>query len=168
MFKVGNLKICFKHFKYVDVGFEKLKTGKFGVTCTIYKEDREIPLFQGTVRPYYKDQPDRILGKKYALREALVNKRIKRKSDSKDIIVWNFTWAERTEIWNAFWAWVESWNKKKIEIIFEGWVNSYVPKTEKEVPKLELQIICTKLTDTLYNNLRQNIGKKMKITMEEI
>ena len=72
MFKVGKLKICFKHFKYVDAGFEENKTGKFGVICNIYLKDRDTPLFQGTVRPYYKDQPDRILGKKYALREALI------------------------------------------------------------------------------------------------
>jgi len=117
MFKVGNLRIRFKHFKYVDAGFEENKIGKFGVTCSVYLKDGDTPLFQDTVRPYYKDQPDRILGKKYALREALVNKRIKRKSAGKDIlstyIVWNFTKTERTEIWNAFWEWVESWDKKK-------------------------------------------------------
>ena len=124
MFKVGNLRIRFKHFKYVDAGFEENKIGKFGVTCSVYLKDGDTPLFQGTVRPYYKDQPDRILGKKYALREALVNKRIKRKSAGEDIlstyIVWNFTKTERTEIWNAFWEWVESWDKKPHPTLLEA------------------------------------------------
>jgi len=166
MFKVGNLKICFKHFKYVDVGFEKLKTGKFGVTCTIYKEDREIPLFQGTVRPYYKDQPDRILGKKYALREALVSGRLKRKSDGKDVIFWNFIQAERTEIWNAFWEWVESWDKKK-KIEFVGYVDCYQPYLNPAL-STDLEIKCTALTDDIHKNIIRIIGKNVKITMEEI
>ena len=115
MFKVGNLKINFKHeYFYVS---EKTGepvyegTGRFGVTCFIYQEGVEEVISVGSVLIHKGDQPDRVIGKKYALRKALIKKAYF--VGKRHVIIWQWDKHMRTKIWDAFWEWVESWDKKK-------------------------------------------------------
>jgi len=168
MFKVGNLKINFKHeYFYVS---EKTGepvyegTGRFGVTCFIYQEGVEEAISVGSVLIHKGDQPDRVIGKKYALRKAL------RVAD-----VWNdnkqitctllFPKQKRTEIWDAFWDWVESWDKKK-KVEFVGRVDTITipPLFEQHNTYTQIQILLD--TRNLPDDINQLIGSEAVITIE--
>ena len=122
MFKVGNLKINFKHeYFYVS---EKTGepvyegTGRFGVTCFIYQEGVEEAISVGSVLIHKGDQPDRVIGKKYALRKALIKKAYF--VGKRHVIIWQWDKHIRTKIWDAFWDWVESWDKKSHPTLLEA------------------------------------------------
>ena len=127
MFKVGNLKIRFKHeTKHLSQrdGKECYEgTGRFGVTCFIYQEGVEEAIYTGHVLIHKGDQVDRILGKKYALRKALLESTcpyINTARGHEVVYVWWMSKRERTKIWKAFWAWVKSWDKKSYPTLLEA------------------------------------------------
>jgi len=116
MFKVKNLKISFRHEHLhlsEKTGEPVYKgTGRFGVTCFIQQEGIEEDIYIGSVLIHKGGQPDRVTGKKYALRKAMIAAE-GLDTDGHLAIIWYFPKRQRTEIWKAFWEWVESWDKKK-------------------------------------------------------
>ena len=168
MFKVGNLKINFKHeYFYVS---EKTGepvyegTGRFGVTCFIYQEGVEEAISVGSVLIHKGDQPDRIIGKKYALRKALIKKAYF--VEKRHVIIWQWDKHMRTKIWDAFWDWIESWDKKK-KVEFVGCVDRYQPYLNPTL-STNLEIKSMSFTDNTHKNIISIINKKIKITLEEI
>lgn len=78
---------------------------RYTTVCEIQNEDTEEVVFTGHAKIHPNDIPDRIIGKKVALTNALL-------FCSHGPTVWNFPKYVRTEIWAAFWEWVENWNRK--------------------------------------------------------
>lgn len=116
MFKVNEYKIVFKRVwtKRVDCkyGMYAIGDGRYDTVCEIYVQDRtklssklndivyhKEPSFTGIARLHPNDTPDKIVGKKIALRNAL-DMGFLSLPVNKDI---------RTAIWKAFWEWVAAW-----------------------------------------------------------
>jgi len=101
MFTVNEYKIVFKRRwqnKCTDFnGKYLLGDGRYDTVCEIYVKDNgaysQKPCFTGIAKLHPNDRPDKIIGKKIALRNAMV--------------VWDHV--SRTPIWKAFWGWVASW-----------------------------------------------------------
>ena len=105
--------ICVNRFlpKKVPCGCNKILklNGRYDTVCEIYTRDRTMtcltridglvyrkePTFTGVAKLHPNDQPDKIIGKKIALRNA-----------TKD---WDKV--SRTLIWTHFWGWVADWKK---------------------------------------------------------
>jgi hypothetical protein len=109
MFKVNEYKIVFKRRWHqtrirnddpaYSSGFITLETdGRYDTVCEIYINYLEVPHFTGVARLHPNDKPDKIVGKKVALRNAI----------SQSV---SFNRTERTAIWKAFWEWVADWKK---------------------------------------------------------
>lgn len=127
MFKVNEYKIVFKRVwhqpeRHLATCMEEHRpckcdkilklNGRYDTVCEIWLEQgnvrMEVPRFTGIAKLHPNDKPDKIVGKKIALRNAIgvwdsVNEE------------WSYSCAEffdkavRTAIWRAFWVWVASW-----------------------------------------------------------
>jgi len=179
MFRVGKYKIVFMHTKQDTLQYEVIKgknlvvsgSGRYDTSCHIYinNDTQEIPQYIGFVKLHPNDKPDKIIGKKIALQNALISQTFIDPKTKKKITIWHHQKNVRTKIWKAFWAWVESWeDKKKIE--FEGWIDSYIPSpiNETNVKSFSLSVTSTNVTNELCKNLILHLGKKSKITIEKI
>lgn len=107
MFKVGRYTVTFKrHFH------REPSHGRYDTVCTILVDgsERKAYAYLGVAKLHPKDQPDKVVGKKIALAHALAEKQF--------VSVRQFDKYARTEIWQAFWAWVESWkNDSKRDMV---------------------------------------------------
>jgi len=113
MFTVDNYRIVFKrrwHNRVTDINGKYISgNGRYDVICDIYVSDLKVPsignvpIYKGIARLHPNDMPDRIVGKKIALRNAL------KKGENADF----WRQAAREVIWKAFWSWVESWSNKE-------------------------------------------------------
>ena len=129
MFTVNEYKIVFKrrwHLRTSDYG-----NGRYDTVCEIYYTSdkckvssksnqivyRKEPSFTGIAKLHPNDQPDKIIGKKIALRNAIGFVKFKNE------IYYRFLTANqqaafsqkevRTAIWKAFWDWVANWSLKR-------------------------------------------------------
>lgn len=110
MFKTDKYKIIFERKENLQ-----LHKGKFDTWCYLYDiNSLEIPIAKNCAWLNPKDRYDKILGKKIALTKTL------------DIACLDKV--ERTEIWIAFWNWVESWDSQS--------ANDRVKNLEKQFPDL--------------------------------
>ena len=91
--------------------------GRYDTKCEIYclnetrKSYYNIPTFTGIARLHPNDTPDKIVGKKIALRNA-----IGVWDDENE--EWSYSCADffykkvRTAIWKAFWGWISLWSPR--------------------------------------------------------
>jgi len=92
--------------------------GRYDTVCEIWIDGLEVPKFNGVAKLHPKDKPDKIEGKRVALREAIGLVKVEGqpflhfKTVNQQSAFYNKS--VRTEIWKAFWEWVASWNKGKI------------------------------------------------------
>ena len=138
MFTVNEYKIVFKrrwHQKrlrkdsdpaHADPTLvEEDSDGRYDTVCEIYVKCtatingeaiyREKPSFTGIAKLHPNDSVDRVVGKKIALRNAmLAGYKTYEKGRKTKVPIYhsNFTKQVRTAIWKAFWAWVATWPKK--------------------------------------------------------
>ena len=125
MFYVNKYKVVFKrnwhnrevdfHDKYVD------GDGRYDTICEIYTVDdtmvgsgfRKVyhkePTFTGIAKLHPNDKPDKIIGKKIALKNAISNRQTLEEHMKRDLH--HFDKEVRTAIWKAFFSWVTSWKK---------------------------------------------------------
>ena len=112
MFKVNEYIIVFK--RVWQERKSSYSNGRYDTKCEIYLHTRETPDFTGIARLHPNDKPDKIVGKKIALRNAM-GRLVRRLIDDKVIYEWEWNCAEfynkevRTAIWKAFWEWVAAW-----------------------------------------------------------
>ena len=171
MFRVENLRISFRH-EYFHISENTGKpvyegTGRFGVTCFIAKEGRQedMCIGIGSVLIHKGDQPDRILGKKYALRKALIKQAYF--VGKRHIIVWRLEKEKRTKIWKAFWTWTETW--KPLKVKFTGRVDTITIPPLLEQHDIGAQIsICldTKNLADNIDNINDLLGAEAVVTIE--
>lgn len=120
MFQVNEYKIVFKRVwhnrrRSTSKDLRESKSykatdndGRYDTKCEIYIKDLEVPRFTGIARLHPNDTPDRIVGKKIALQNALG--KYYPKCDAIIYSCANFYNKEvRTAIWKAFWGWVADW-----------------------------------------------------------
>ena len=123
MFKIENYKITFEKrwhdFSVINNIDGSLipKSGRYDMVCEIWVKDLEVPRFTGVAKLHPNDRPDKIVGKKIALQNAIGLIKVK------DQPFLHFSTLQqqdafckkevRSAIWKAFWAWVESWKAKK-------------------------------------------------------
>jgi hypothetical protein len=103
MFTVGKYKVTFKRkwHHYLTGGTH----GRYNTHCAIFRCDDPEPAFTGRAKLHPNDQPDKIVGKKIALKNAMwFGARLEPNLCLRREV--------RTEIWQAFWAWVESWKNQ--------------------------------------------------------
>ena len=82
---------------------------RFDTVCRITYYD-DLPPFIGVAKLHPNDSPDKVIGKKVALKNALIHSREHRGPFKGEIIIhWRYEKGRRNVIWKAFWAWVESW-----------------------------------------------------------
>jgi len=102
--------------------------GRYDTVCEIYVQDKsmsgggfrhvykEEPSFIGVAKLHPNDRPDKIVGKKIALRNAMGRRR--RSINGKFIYEWNcanfYNKPIRTAIWDAFRTWVANWNNQPL------------------------------------------------------
>ena len=116
MFSVNEYKIVFKRVWHDAHPSD----GRYDTKCEIYVQDKSMvgsgfkkvyrkePSFTGIAKLHPNDRPDKTLGKKIALRNAIGYFVIVEGS-------WEYNCADfykkevRTAIWKAFWKWVKSW-----------------------------------------------------------
>ncbi len=108
MFTAGKFKIRFERIN-------KTASGRFDTKCWIYCKAEEpypyswmkIPYCSGKAVLHPNDKPDRVLGKKIALRNALFNRfgSIKGPLYHEEFKPWSI----RKMIWEGFWRWVGCW-----------------------------------------------------------
>lgn len=119
MFHVNQYKIVFKrvwHKRMVTP--QELKyvsgNGRYDTKCEIYDIGDGVktltPRFTGIARLHPNDKPNKIVGKKIALRNAM----------GYGVTNWgSFGYADfytkevRTAIWKAFWGWVSQWKNQQ-------------------------------------------------------
>ena len=94
MFKTENYRIRFE--KDFPSNLAKSR-GRFNTRCEIYKEGEDCCDSMGIAFLHPNDSPDRIVGKKIALAQALEDMDTDKST--------------RTIIWNDFHKWVESWKQ---------------------------------------------------------
>lgn len=107
MFKVNDYRIVFKRVWHSR---KRNGDGCYDTKCEIYNmEDESVgPSFTGIARLHPNDKPDKVVGKKIALRNAIGVW----DSENEE---WSYSCAEffnkevRTAIWAAFWGWVDQW-----------------------------------------------------------
>ena len=125
MFQVNEYRIVFKRVWHESREIDVKATprlacapgtlandGRYDTICEIYVKDdtQEVPNFTGIAKLHPNDTPDKIVGKKIALRNAIGTWDSVRKE-------WDYNCANfykkgvRIDIWKAFWAWVESWSR---------------------------------------------------------
>jgi len=110
MFTIGDYKIVFRrrwHLRTSDYG-----NGRYDTVCEICVKENgayyQKPKFTGIAKLHPNDKPDKIVGKKIALRNA-IGVWIEYSKE------WQYNCADfynkpvRTAIWTAFWTWVSSW-----------------------------------------------------------
>ena len=170
MFKVGNLRINFKHEHHLLSEKNGMScyegTGRFGVTCFIKKEYGENMCI-GRVLVHKGDLPDRVIGKKYALMKAMIAGYTtygKGEKIKKPIYHAGLTKLIRTEIWKAFWAWTETWKPLKVEFI--GRVDSIVVPPLSEQRDIGAQISICLDTKNLSDNINDLLGAEAIVTIE--
>ena len=173
MFKVKNLKISFRHEHLhlsEKTGEPVYKgTGRFGVTCFIQQEGIEEDIYIiyiGSVLIHKGGQPDRVTGKKYALRKAMIAAE-GLDTDGHLAIIWYFPKRQRTEIWKAFWEWVKTWKPLKVE--FTGRVDTITIPPLLEQHDICAQIgICldTKNLSDNIDNINDLLGAEAIVTIE--
>jgi len=84
--------------------------GRYDTVCEIWISGLEVPRFTGVAKLHPNDQPDKIVGKKIALRNAIIDRGAYNNWAFQDKSI-------RSAIWKAFWAWVATWAKKsKIDV----------------------------------------------------
>ena len=120
MFTVGGYKIVFRrqwHQPRPQSEFEDIpdNNGRYDTVCEIWEANDDFCDFVGVAKLHPKDKLNKVLGKKIALLNAMI-KRIVWLTDPitnkrEKHIEWYFSKQDRTEIWEAFWAWVKSWNE---------------------------------------------------------
>ena len=117
MFHVNEYKIVFRrmwHLYDLDGHGVIHRNGRYDTRCEIYiiqnpQQDIELPAFTGIAKLHPNDQPDKIVGKKIALRNAIGVWLEYYKE-------WQYSCADfynkevRTDIWRAFWVWVATWS----------------------------------------------------------
>jgi len=129
-------KIVFKrvwhngdHTDEIDINKES-GNGRYDTKCEIYVRDmtmvgkgfepvfKKEPSFTGIARLHPNDKPDKIIGKKIALRNAMdlhdgdLGKVVYPRNPSFPKYRDPFFKELRTAIWKAFFAWVEGWNTR--------------------------------------------------------
>lgn len=110
MFVAGNYKIVFKRIWHTDDEGESLMNGRYDTKCEIWLNDEEsqIPRFTGIAKLHPNDRPDKIIGKKIALQNAIGHYH-----EKTDCIVYScadfYKKETRTSIWKTFWLWVADW-----------------------------------------------------------
>ena len=132
MFTVNEYRIVFKRRWHNRVGDHLDDSyikgdGRYDTKCEIYVQDPNMvgvgfamvyhkePRFTGIAKLHPKDKPDKIVGKKIALRDALLIIEmdvipIKNLGDITDVKYYPaFNKEVRTAIWKAFWEWVLHW-----------------------------------------------------------
>lgn len=116
MFKVEGYTITFKRVWYeagVDSKDMIHRTGRYDTRCEICLSELEVPRCSGIARLHPKDRPDKIIGKKIALRNAIGLLKVEGKNYHRFLTVLqqaSFSNKKvRDAIWKAFWAWVASW-----------------------------------------------------------
>lgn len=139
MFKVNNYKIVFKRKWQVcypnpdepSIGI-RIMNGRYDTVCEIYTRDKGVVtsdpsnivwnnfyFISGTARLHPNDCPDKIVGKKIALRNAIGVWDAENEE-------WIYNCAEfynkpvRTAIWKAFHAWVDQWNNQPSDRVGEA------------------------------------------------
>ena len=119
MFTVNQYKIVFKRIWHTDEDGEPLLNGRYDTMCEIYKVNEAMvspsrtdgivwntsPFFVGIAKLHPNDRPDKIIGKKVALQNAIWDGY---QEDSRLCL----RKPARTAIWKAFWKWVDSWSKQ--------------------------------------------------------
>ena len=96
MFIVRPYRISFEKSYLIKTMLKN--TGRFDTVCRIESETAGL-LSKGVAYIHPNDNPNKIMGKKVALTKALANLQT-----NKFI---------RTQIWIAFWKWIESWKETK-------------------------------------------------------
>ena len=90
--------------------------GRYDTVCEIWISGLEVPRFTGIAKLHPNDRPDKIVGKKIALRNAMGRRR--RSINGKFIYEWNcanfYNKPVRTAIWDAFRTWVANWNNQPL------------------------------------------------------
>lgn len=138
MFKVNEYKIVFKrvwHWYPVSKGSREglvRRSGRYDTKCEIYvhqpgaEKTEGKPRFIGIAKLHPNDQPDKIIGKKIALRNAIGVW----DAESEE---WSYSCSEffnkevRSTIWTHFWAWVADWPNQKSN----RQLHNTTPKTER-------------------------------------
>ena len=117
MFTVNEYKIVFKkrwQNRCTDLkGKFLLGDGRYDTVCEIWLEKgnvrMEVPRFTGIAKLHPNDRPDKLLGKKIALRKAIGVWDAENEE-------WSYSCSDffnksvRTAIWKNFWAWVATWS----------------------------------------------------------
>ena len=122
MFTVNEYKIVFKRRwhqqrKGPDPQFGEVNDndGRYDTVCEIYMPDSpslECPRFTGVAKLHPNDQVDRIVGKKIALRNAMIRGFRADPISKKYVTDFHLEFyikSKRTAIWKAFWQWVSQW-----------------------------------------------------------
>lgn len=111
MFDVNGYRIVFRRIWHEN------NRCRYDTLCEIFIPGLEVPRFTGIARLHPNDNPDRITGKKVALRDAMGTK-----CTCSDHYHYPLSFSfqkvdfhqkeKREAIWSAFWSWVESWPNK--------------------------------------------------------
>ncbi|MHC4526244.1 MAG: hypothetical protein ACYS29_00090 [Planctomycetota bacterium] len=121
MFTANQYKIVFKrvwhdHNDVLDICHNNHCDGRYDTKCEIWLDSRPnatLPAFIGIARLHPNDKPDKIVGKKIALRNAIGY--VVRAVTTDGEIMYDYNCANfynkdvRTAIWKAFWTWVLHW-----------------------------------------------------------
>ena len=94
MFQAGQYTVKFKRrwHHYLIGGTH----GRYDTICEMYFPNMEAPCRTGKAKLHPDDSPDKVIGKKIALENALSSSVMGKKS--------------RTVVWKAFWLWVSTWS----------------------------------------------------------
>ena len=156
MFTVNEYKIVFKrrwHERATDInGAYIYGSGRYDTVCEIYVQDKTMvrqdkldgivfnkePSFTGVAKLHPNDKPDKIVGKKIALRNA-----IGKYNPKTECLIYScadfYNKSVRTAIWKAFWLWVASWFTGMRGEQWKEWY-SQLPLTSDEKEMLEADI----------------------------
>ena len=94
---------------------------RYTTVCEIQDENTKKVIFTGYAHLHPKDTPDKIIGKKVALTNAMIKERVEL-SDNNVVVHWNFPKHVRTDIWETFWEWVGNWNPERLA--FKVWLKT--------------------------------------------
>jgi len=122
MFRIEKYRITFdKHCHDFSVvnnidGSLIQGSGRYDTCCHIIHGNMVSPTWNGKALLHPNDPVDKIIGKKIALRNAMIRGHRIDPISKKKIPIYHLEFNHkptRTKIWKAFWAWTESWKPKK-------------------------------------------------------
>ena len=98
---------------------------RYTTVCEIENRDKEEVISIGYAHLRPNDMPNKVIGKKVALTNALIL--TKEDVGSIEVVHRNFPKHIRTDIWEAFWEWIANWKAErcpncKTRLIFDDGV----------------------------------------------